>query len=817
MLKSFFLIALRNLKKNKVYSAINIGGLSVGMACCILILQWVRDELSYDRFHPDAGRLYRVNWDVKTAGNEGIWPGTPPPLAGKLTQEVPGVAAATRLRTMPGTVVRSQGTFFSENGIMAADSNMFDVLGFVLIQGNPATALRSPNSVILTEETARKYFGEEPAIGKSLMIGESEPFRDKMYQNMFTVTGVVRNPPRNSHIQFTMLTSMSSYPEVAWRDWSWVWMQMATYARLEPLIDVSVVEERVQGVVKKYLPAAFARVGSSYDELIKNRGRWNFVFQPMTDVYLGSTSIGNRLGPTGNRTNVYLFATIACFILLIACINFMNLATARSLTRAREVGMRKILGSGKKTLVAQFLLESLLFSALAMPFAFFLVEALMEPFNMLSGKDLHFNFLDPPWLPAALILLTLLVALIGGSYPSLRLSSFRPLHAFQGPTSVISRRWSLRNMLVLFQFTVTIGLIACTILVERQMQYVGTADVGFRKEGVVIISNANNRLGNQVDVYKESIRRHAQVLNASVSTGVPPYWGFQDGYKTEGGGDQPFALNSYMADEHFVNTLGIEIVQGRGFSKEFSTNASGVILNEAAVKYLGWEDAIGKTITYPGGDGTFQVIGVMKDFHFASLRSPITPFALFHTASGTYRIPSSFVVVRVALTGLDDPIKVLESEWKAISPTTPFEYDFLENNLLLQYEAEQRFGSVFLVFSLLAIFIACLGLLGLVTFSTEQRTKEIGVRKVLGASVGDVVTLLSKEFIRLIVIANVIAWPISYLVMSRWLEDFAYRTDIGWWVFAFAGGLTLLIALMTVSFQAVKAALANPVEALRYE
>jgi putative ABC transport system permease protein len=537
----------------------------------------------------------------------------------------------------------------------------------------------------------------------------------------------------------------------------------------------------------------------------------------MTDVYLGSTSIGNRLGPTGNRTNVYLFATIACFILLIACINFMNLATARSLTRAREVGMRKILGSGKKTLVAQFLLESLLFSALAMPFAFFLVEALMEPFNMLSGKDLHFNFLDPPWLPAALILLTLLVALIGGSYPSLRLSSFRPLHAFQGPTSVISRRWSLRNMLVLFQFTVTIGLIACTILVERQMQYVGTADVGFRKEGVVIISNANNRLGNQVDVYKESIRRHAQVLNASVSTGVPPYWGFQDGYKTEGGGDQPFALNSYMADEHFVNTLGIEIVQGRGFSKEFSTNASGVILNEAAVKYLGWEDAIGKTITYPGGDGTFQVIGVMKDFHFASLRSPITPFALFHTASGTYRIPSSFVVVRVALTGLDDPIKVLESEWKAISPTTPFEYDFLENNLLLQYEAEQRFGSVFLVFSLLAIFIACLGLLGLVTFSTEQRTKEIGVRKVLGASVGDVVTLLSKEFIRLIVIANVIAWPISYLVMSRWLEDFAYRTDIGWWVFAFAGGLTLLIALMTVSFQAVKAALANPVEALRYE
>ncbi|HEX9829547.1 MAG TPA: ABC transporter permease [Bacteroidota bacterium] len=803
---------MRNLLKHPLYSAINIGGLAVGLACTLLILQWVRDELSYDRFYPDAEYLYRMNWDFKMEHNEGVGPGTPPPLAGKIGREVPGIVAATRFRNIANTVVRSQDKFFSENGIMAADSNVFNLFDFSMMQGDRSTSLVAPNSVVLTEKTARKYFGDEQAVGKALYIGETVQDMYGIYQNLFTITGVVQDPPNNSHIQFNMLTSMSSYPEVAWRDWSWMWMQMATYVKLEPSAKLPMVQERIHEVVKKYLSES--RRGISYDHIVKNNWRWNFVLQPMTDIYLGSR---NRLGPTGNRMNVYLFATIAWFVLLLACVNFMNLATARSLTRAREVGMRKVLGSEKKTLIVQFLMESFLFSVLAMLIALLLVEVFLGQFNLLSGKSLELSLVDPPWLPAALLLLTLLVTVLAGSYPSIYFSSFKPLHAFKRSFSVRTRRWSLRNVLVIFQFTVTTGLIACTILVQRQMNYVGNANLGFNKDGVVVISNVNNRLGGQVEVFKEKIKSHSQVVRVSVTTGVPPYWGFQDSYSAEGQGDKSFDLISYLTDEDFVSTLGIDIIQGRGFSKEFSTNSSGVILNETAASLIGWEDPIGKTITYPGGNGTFQVIGVMRDFNFLTLRSPITPFALFHNASNTYRIPSSFVVVRITRDDIQETLKQLESEWKTVAPTTPFEYEFLDKSLEQQYQAERRFGEVFLVFSVLTIFIGCIGLLGLVSFSTERRTKEIGVRKVLGASAPGIVGLLSKEYIILILLANILACPLAYMTMNSWLEDFAYRVDISWWVFALSGGLALLVALLTVIVQALKAALANPVEALRHE
>jgi len=815
LIQNYIKIAFRNLTKHPLYSFVNIAGLAVGLACTILILQWVRDELSFDRFHPGADRIYRMNWDFKSENSEGIGPGTPPPLAAKLARDVPGVAAATRLRNMATTVVRNQDKFFSENGIVAADSNLFDLFGFQMVAGNPRTALKTPNSVVLTEKTALKYFGNEPAVGKFLTIGEKAHNFYGTYENLYTVTGVVKNPPHNSHIQFDMLTSMRSHPEVAWRDWSWMWMQMATYVKLEESASLPDVEARAQEAVKKSL--SLNKRGISLAEIEKNNWRWRFVFQPLTDIYLGSVNVGNRLGPTGNRLNVYLFATIACFILLIACVNFMNLATARSSTRAREVGMRKVLGSEKGMLVAQFLVESLLYSGLAMPLALLLVEALIGPFNLLSGKALRFNLLDPPWFPAAVVLTTLLVALIAGSYPSVYLSSFRPLHAFKPATRVSTRHWTLRNILVLFQFTITIGLIACTILVQRQMNYVGSVDLGFKRDGVVIISNESNRLGNQVDVFKERLKIHPEVVSASISSGVPPNGGFEDSFTAEGKRDKPFDLISYATDEDFVGTLGISIIQGRGFSKKFSTDSSGVILNEATVKYLGWEHPLGKTLAYPGGGGAFQVIGVMKDFNFVTLRSPVTPFALFHISSNVYPVSRSAVVVRIARGDMAGAIKLLESDWKAVSPTAPFEYEFLDRRLESQYEDEYRFGKLFVVFSILTIFIACIGLLGLVSFSTEQRRKEIGVRKVLGASISGIVGLLSKELIKFVLIANIFAWPIAYFAMNNWLENFAYRIEIGWWIFFLSGGLALTVALLTLSVHAVKAALANPVDALRYE
>jgi putative ABC transport system permease protein len=817
MLKNYLKVAIRNLIKHKMFSLINVCGLATGMACAILILLWVRDEISFDRFHENVEAIYRVNWDFKWQGNEGIGPGTPPPLAATLTDNIPEVQAATRLRPMPNAIIRAGDKFFDEDGVVAADSNFFNLFSFSLLAGDASTALRQPNSVVLTQEMAAKLFGSESPMGKTFLI--DEPKRDfyGTYQNLFTVTGVVKNPPSNSHVRFSMLTSMASYPEVAWRNWSWVWMQVVTYVKLQDGAAPETIDAKIHDLVGQHAPAAFKRVGFSYEELIASGGRWDFVLQPMTDVYLGSAAIGNRLGPLGNRTQVHLFGIIAVLVLGIACINFMNLATARSASRAKEIGVRKVLGSSRKAGLGQFLVESIFFSFLAMLVALFLVEVSLAPFNRLAGKSLEFNLLDPSWLPGALFLLAILVGLVSGSYPGLYLSSIQPALAVKGPSTSPTGGRRLRNILVAAQFAVTIGLIACTLLVKQQMDFIRQTDLGFERRGVIVISNRNHRLGGKAEAYRDALMNHPQVLSASLSTGVPPtVSAFQDAYKVEGR-EEHFQLTSYLADEHFLSTLGLSIAEGRGFAKEFADSSS-VILNEAAVQLLGLSDPVGKTIVYPGGGNTkYRVIGVMKDFNFWSLYSPILPFALFHASSKSYTIPESYVVVRVRPDDLSDTIRLLESEWKSFASATPFEYTFLDDNLEAEYRSAYRLGEVFLIFSALTILIACIGLFGLAAFATERRTKEIGIRKVLGASVSGIVALLSREFAKLVLVANVIAWPVAYYVMNNWLQDFAYRIEIGWWVFALAGGMTLLIALLTVSFQTLKAALANPVEALRYE
>lgn len=821
MFHNYLKIAVRNFVKHKLYSFINICGLAIGLACALFILLWVRDEISFDGFYKNADDIYRVNWDFKWNNNEGIGPGTPPPLAATLVNEIPEVVAATRVFPVSKMIVMYEDKFFNEPLIRGVDANFFEIFDFELLSGNAQTALTEPNSVILTDETAAKYFGNAPALGKILTIGEAKLiFGRHTYRNTFKVTGIVKSPPHNSHVQFDMLTSISSHPEVKHFDWSWFWMQVTTYAKLKPDASTAAVEAKIPALVKKHAPAAFKRVGFSFDEMITSGGRWNFVFQPVTDIYLRSGQTGNRLGPTGNETYVYIFATIAVFILLIACINFMNLATARSANRAKEVGVRKALGSKKSMLVGQFLVEAIAFSAVAMLLALFLVELFIAPFNQLSGKNLQLDFFDSLWLPAVLILLALLVGVIAGSYPGFYLSSFRPVQIFRGAIRAGGKNQKLRNGLVVFQFAITIGLIVCTLLVQKQMDFFRQADMGFNKESVVVISNDNQRLGNQAEAFKEKLQSNSRFFNVAIATAVPPYYGFEDTYNAEnkGGERSDIQLNSYMADEDYLSTLGIEIVQGRAFSKEFPTDAGGVLLNESAVKYFGWDDPLGKTLAYPGGNNReYKVIGVMKDFNFMTLHTPITPFALFHNASDSYEISNSCVAVRIPRTDLENSLKLLESEWKTFAPTTPFEYKFLDEGFEEQYLAEQRLGKIFLIFSCLTIFIACIGLLGLAAFATEQRTKEIGVRKVLGASVPNLVVLLSRDFSKWVLLANLIAWPVAYFAMNNWLQDFAYRIDIGWTAFALAGGLALLIALLTVSTQAIKAALANPVEALRYE
>jgi putative ABC transport system permease protein len=816
MMKNHLKIAIRNISKNRLFSFINIAGLAIGMACAILIGKWVQNELSYDSYVKGSDSIFRVNWSYKWNGGEGVGATTPPPLAAKLCAEVSGVVASTRIYPVSSMIGRYRDKFFSEEKVFGADSNFFEIFNFMLLAGDPRTVLSSPNSVILTESEAKKYFGGESPIGQMISLGDQKWEINKLYDNTFRVTGIVQDPPGNSHFQFGMLTSMSSYPSVSYFNWSWIWMQVVTYAKMRNDASVTAIESQVQQIVAKYAPAAFHRVGFSYDDLIRSGGRWDFVFQPLKDVYLGSAQIGNPLGPVGNRSYVGAFSLIAIFILLIACINFMNLSTARSEKRSREVGVRKTLGSSRNSLFAQFMTESVVYSLIALFIALFLVELLTLPFNSLAGKSLNMGLFDPPWQIPALLCLTLFVGTVAGIYPGIYLSSFRPVQVLKPGAGSGAGGRRFRSVLTIFQFMMSVGLIVCTLLVRQQLDFMKKADLGFGKENVIVISNANNPLGQQLDAFTEKIRTYVQIVDASVTTGIPPNFGHADYYKVPGKGDEQRMLMSYLTDENFMRTMGIRLEQGRGFQKEYPTDAKSIIVNETAVKQFGIRDPIGKTIDYPS-QGKYTIIGVMRDFNFMDLHSPILPFALFERTSNSYQTPDSYILVRVKGQNLAGDVSLLESTWNSFTVKTPFQYSFLDQNLEQQYTSERNLGRIFLVFSLLAIFIACLGLLGLAAFVTEHRTKEIGVRQILGASMSQIVFLLSKEFGKWVLAANLIAWPLAYLVMNKWLDDFAYRIEIGWWVFALAGGISLLIALLTVSTQAIKAALANPVESLHYE
>ena len=816
MLKNYLKIALRNLVKHKGYSAINISGLALGLACSILILLWVADELSYDSLVKDSDQIYRLNWDFKWNENEGVSPGTPPPLATAIKNEIPGVAVTTRIYTVPRMTVRYENKFFNEDKIFSADSNFFNFFNYKFLDGNSSTALLKSNSVVLTEKAARKYFGDKPALGKIISIGKEKRSFNKTYHNLFEVTGIIENPPSNSHIQFDMLSSISSYPEVEFFDWSWVWMQVVTYAKLDKNVSPDVVKSEIPAIVKKYAPAAFARIGFSYEDLIKSGGKWDFVLQPMRDIYLKSGETGNRLGPTGDIKYIYLFSIIAVFVLTLACINFMNLSTAYSSGRTKEISIRKVLGSEKRMLISQFLTESFIFSLFSMLLALFIVELTLPAFNNLAGKTLQFDFIKSPLIFLSLVLLTLFVGLIAGSYPAFYLASLKPIEILKRKFNSGKGNLKFRNVLVVFQFATTIALIICTLLVYKQMSFVNKTDLGFNKEGIVVINNENNLLGNGAEAFVAKLKNNSSVINATVSTGVPPNYGFQDYYKIEGKGDEQFDLISYMVDENFIGTMGIKLEEGRGFAKDYSTDSESIILNESAVKSFGLKKPIGKIINYPSR-GNYKIIGVIKDFNFASLHSAITPFALFHTSSKSYQIPESFIIIRVPLNNFQQNIDAIHKEWDSFAPGSPFEYKFLDESFVQAYLSDQRLGKIFFVFSFLTIFIACIGLFGLVSFSSKQRTKEIGIRKVLGASVPSIVGLLTKNFLILVLVANIIAYPIAYYFMNTWLENFAYRINMGVLPFVVAGCTAFLIAVATVIFQAIKAAISNPVESLRYE
>jgi len=805
---------------NKVSSIINISGLAIGLACVLLIGMYVKDEFSYDRFFKGADRIYRVNLDTKMGNNEGVVGHTPPPAGAALMNNFPQIESYTRI-LLPGDEVihyesKGQKNSLTEKKILVVDSNFLKFFNYPLVEGNAATCLNGVNSVVITQKAAKKYFCDEPAVGKNLVFDE--------YTTPFVVTAVLKDIPKQSSLQFDVLQPTSSMRVIQHFNWSWVWLQMGTYVKLRDNVPndpatMARLESKFPQMVATQAASAFSRIGQPWDEFKRKGNRWDLHLQPLTDLHLYSANIGTRYFEQSDIKYVYIFGAVGLFIILLACVNFMNLSTAQSAKRAKEIGIRKVLGSDRKQLIAQFMAEAILYTLLATFVAIGIVILTLPAFNQLADKALNITALFDYKAIAGLVAIVLLTGLVAGSYPALFLTSFKPISVLKGSLfRSTDNGFFTRNALVVFQFTVSTILIICTIVVYKQLVYDQTKDLGFNKENVLVITNTR-RLGTSEETLRQNLLKLPQVANASISSGMPAANSFGESYVAENASSSQsnIDLSSFMVDEAFIPTLKLKILSGRGFAKDFADSSS-VILNETAVKQIGWKDPIGKNITYPGNNNQrFKVIGVVKDFNSESLRSSISPFALFYTASKTYNIRSSYIAVRLNPGDYNDAIAGISREWKAIAPNLPMEYNFMDEAFNQLYHSDQVIGKVFSVFTGLSLAVACLGLLGLIMFTAERRAKEIGIRKVLGASVQSVVTMLSKDLLKLIIIASFIAFPIAWYAMNKWLQDFAYPTAVSWWIFALAGLVTISIALLTVSTQAIKAALTNPVKSLRSE
>ncbi len=794
MIKNYFKIAFRNLWKNKVFSFINIMGLTVGMTACFLIFLYVKFELSYDSFHTKADHIYRLVSDIKTPTEVLHASGPAWAVAPNAKDEFPEIESFVRIATDDNVLIKKGNIKFEETNAAWADSAFFKVFDFKLLKGNPNTALKEPFSVVFTETAAKKYFGNSDPIGQTLLItGDKLPAK---------VTGIMKDIPENSQIKADVVLSMTTITQKFNQklDSQWGNYGARAYLLLKPGTNAKLLEKK--------FPAFLERRDG--EEMKKIQMYPTLFLEPLKDVYLYSTRDDSK---TGHITNVYIFSVIAIFILLIACFNFINLTTARSAERAKEVGIRKVVGAGKRQLAAQFIGESVVLCLIAFILTFFLSWLLLPLFNQLAGKTIssgifaHINYL------VLLFFASIGIGLLAGIYPALVLSSFKPVVVLKGRFATGTRGIFLRKGLVIAQFTISIALIIATIVVYRQMNFMRNQDLGFSKDQMMVIDTNGDPAKN---AFEQAVKELPSVKSTAMSGSVPG--GGNPGAYSEienRKGDMQIAnLDLYFVDFNYIGQYKIKMAAGRGFSKDFATDTTqAMVLNEAAVKMFGYtspEQAIGKRFKQWGREG--RIIGVMKDFHYRSLEEEIKPLSMRIEPNNC-----NLISIKVAASNLPKTIAAVENKWKTLIPDRPFSYYFLDEFFNRQYRSEQRFGNLFLNFAILAIFISCLGLLGLASYSTIQRTKEIGIRKVLGASVSGIASLLSKDFIKLVLIAFVVASPIAWIGMHKWLRGFAYRIDIGWWVFILAGVLAILVALLTVSFQAIKAAIVNPVKSLRSE
>ena len=798
MFRSYLKTALRNLFRNKLFSGLNIFGLATGMTCSILIFLWVQDELSYDKFNVNADNIYRLTaqvGDIKAAV-------VPIPLADAVKAAIPAVKNVTRLSALH-SMVTVGAQKYEEKNIFYADSNFLRIFSYPVLLGDTATLLARPDGVVLTESGAKKYFGSaENAMGKTLHIDNDYNGNDLM------VTGVLKNVPHNSHLQFDMLVPMQLYEKTVNLQQGWDNFDVYAYLQLDGHF--------------KATPAALASLQQQVMD-VYNRNDNNHIggllfLQPLEDIHLHSRLMLDVAWP-GNYQHVNIFSLIAVFILLIAGINFMNLSTALSGQRAKEVGLRKTVGALRSQLVMQFLSEALLLSFISLLAGLLLAWVLIPLFNDLASKSLSINLLDIRII-GGLLGIALLVGLLSGSYPALFLSSFSPVKVLKGVKMLHGRRTFFRNGLIVVQFSIAVILIVSTIVVYKQLQYIRTMDIGYNKENLLYVPIP--RLGdlqrNQLAV-RAVMNQYNEVTDYTFVSHLPT--NLATGTKSvnwEGKDPQYQPVFPQMwVDDHFVQTFGIHIKEGRFFSKDFKGDENNYVVNETALKTmrLDPETALGKRVTMDSRTG--EIIGIVKDFNFKPVQQPIQPLIIRNGSSGNFNGNTGYVVLRVTPANMPHVLEIMKKSFQQVYTGFPFSFGFVNEDLSRLYIAEQRMGKLFNIFSVLSVIVSCLGLFGLTTFATQKRIKEIGVRKVLGASVTGIVGMLSKDFIKLVIFALLIAFPIAWWVMNKWLQNFAYHIDIRWWFFAIAGAIAVVISFLTVSYQSIKAARANPVKSLRSE
>ena len=799
MIYNYIKIAVRNLSRNKFLSVINILGLAIGFTVSSLIIIYIVNELNYDRYHKNSENIYRVVVRGKMSGQVFNFAVTPAPMAPALMKDFPEVVSATRIDKAEEIIVSNSKDEYFEKNILYADSAFFDVFSYEWIAGNKKDALSIPYNIVLTRSAAKKYFGKESPVGKTLTLNQ---------QDDFEVVGVIEDVPPNSHFTFDMVVSFESLYDLDKKGYlnSWTSLSYYTYFLLHPGADPIQLEAKLQNFWVSYIGENLEDHGIVFDPYL----------QELTAIHLHS-NISAEIEANANVMSIVVLAAIALFVIIIASINFMNLSTARSTKRAREVGLRKVSGARKFMLIQQFLGESVITSFFALLISLVFIELLLPFFNNFAGKELSFGIFNSSWMLIFFVLVALVVGIISGVYPAFYLTRYSPVEVMKGKIKAGTGNIRLRNILVVIQFAISIVLIISSLMMYKQIRYFKTKKLGFDKENVVVLPLHNKLTKEKAFLFKEKLSLNPLVKGVSVSSNVPGGGISGSGFFPEGKKEkEPWLIYNYSIDQDYIDVMHMNIVEGRNFSSNYRMDTLSVLINETLAGDLGWEKPVGKILfnKMSGEEDRvgFKVVGIVKDFHNRSLREKIDPMAFFFDEKS-----ANYILVRILPGNFQNTINSLQKDWSEVSPAIPFDHYFLDESLDKQYRAEKRLGRILLYFTILALFVAILGLFGLTSYVTEVRTKEIGIRKVLGARIFRIMKLFSREFIILVLVSNIIAWPIAFFAIKEWMKNYAYKTEISLAVFIFSALFTLLLALVTINIQALKAGFKNPVDALRYE